>query len=68
MTEADLGWRPTPHTLKHTAITWAIQGGASIEDVPGFFATSTATLQRVYRHLSPDFQQGALDALERAKR
>ncbi|MDK3075173.1 integrase [Sedimentitalea sp. JM2-8] len=65
VTDADLGWRPTPHTLKHTAITWAIQGGATKEDAAGFFSTSTETIERVYWHLSPDFQQGALDAIER---
>jgi integrase len=62
--EADLGWNPTPHTLKHTAITWAIQGGASIADAAGFFATSAETIERVYWHMSPHFQQGALAAIE----
>ena len=62
--DADLGWKPTPHTLKHTAITWAIQGGASIPDAAGFFATSIETIERTYWHLSPDFQAGAVGALE----
>jgi len=62
--DADLGWKPTPHTLKHTAITWAIQGGASIPDAAGFFSTSTETIERTYWHQSPHFQQGAVGALE----
>ncbi len=62
---ADLGWRPTPHTLKHTAITWAIQRGASIPDAAGFFATSADTIERTYWHLSPHYQAGAVEALER---
>lgn len=62
--DADLGWQPTPHTLKHTAITWAIRGGASVEDASGFFATSIETITRVYWHLSPRFQQGAVNAIE----
>lgn len=66
--EMGLTWRPTPHTLKHTAITWAIQGGASIEDAAGFFATSVETIERVYWHLSPRFQQGAVGAIERGAR
>jgi integrase len=64
VTVADIGWRPTPHTLKHTAITWAIQGGASIPDAAAYFATSTETIERTYWHLSPHFQSGALAAIE----
>lgn len=62
--DARLGWEPTPHTLKHTAITWAIRGGASVEDASGFFATSIETITRVYWHLSPNFQNGAVAAIE----
>jgi len=64
VTDADLGWRPTPHTLKHTAITWTIQGGASIPDAAAYFATSSETIERTYWHLSPHFQNGALAAIE----
>lgn len=62
--DAKLGWSPTPHTLKHTAITWAIEGGATITDAAGFFSTSTETIERVYWHLSPHFQRGAVSAME----
>ena len=61
--EAGLPWA-TPHTLKHTAITWAIQGGASIPDAAGFFGTSADTIERTYWHLSPRFQSAAVAALE----
>jgi integrase len=54
----------TPHTLKHTAITWALQGGASIWDAAGFFATSPETIEKTYGHHSPEFQQSALRAIE----
>lgn len=54
----------TPHTLKHTAITWALQQGASIWDAAGFFATSPETIERVYGHHSPDFQASAVRAIE----
>lgn len=64
---AGLGWRPTPHTLKHTAITWAIEGGASMADAAGFFATSAQTIERVYWHRSPHFQAGAVGAIESRK-
>lgn len=55
----------TPHTLKHTAITWALQNGASVWDCAGFFATSPETIQKTYGHHSPDYQQSALGAVER---
>src|SRR5690554_3685358 len=62
--DANLGWKPTPHTLKHTAITWAIQRGVSITDAAGFFGTSTDTIERTYWHLSPYYQQDAVTAME----
>lgn len=65
--KSGLGWRPTPHTLKHTAITWAIEGGASMADAAGFFATSAQTIERVYWHRSPHFQAGAVGAIEKRK-
>ena len=64
VTESGLGFRITPHTLKHTAITWTIQNGSSIADAAAFFATSPETIERVYWHLSPFFQDGALRAIE----
>lgn len=54
----------TPHTLKHTAITWALQGGADKWHVAGFFATSVETIERVYGHHAPDHMQSARDALD----
>lgn len=55
----------TPHTLKHTAITWALQNGATIWDCAGFFATSPQTIQKTYGHHSPDYQATVLKAVER---
>lgn len=54
----------TPHILKHTAITWAIQNGARIEDAASYFATSIETIQRVYWHHSPYAQESAVSALD----
>lgn len=58
----------TPHTLKHTAITWTLQGGASIWDVAGYFGTSVDTIERVYGHHSPDHQKSAIDAINKRGR
>ncbi|WP_299949117.1 tyrosine-type recombinase/integrase [uncultured Ruegeria sp.] len=55
----------TPHTLKHTAITWALQNGASTWDAAGFFSTSVETIEKIYGHHSPEHQATALRAVER---
>jgi integrase len=54
----------TPHTLRHTAITWAMQRGAAPADVAGFFGVSLEVLERVYWHYHPDFQGSAVAAME----
>jgi len=54
----------TPHTLRHTAITWAMQRGAATADVVGFFGVSLQILERVYWHHHPDFQGSAVAAME----
>jgi len=45
--------RITPHTLKHTAITLAIQSGMTAEDASDYFSTSIETIQSNYWHHSP---------------
>ncbi len=55
----------TPHTLKHTAITWAIQRGMLDYDASDYFDTSVETIRRVYYHHSPYYQDRALEVLER---
>ena len=52
----------TPHTLKHTCITWLLQAGVSIWDVADFVATSPRTIQEVYGHHCPSHQERALKA------
>ncbi|MFC4668375.1 tyrosine-type recombinase/integrase [Seohaeicola nanhaiensis] len=55
----------TPHVLKHTSITWALQRGAEIWDAAGLFSTSAETIERVYGHHSPKHQESAVRALNR---
>lgn len=55
----------TPHVLKHTAITWALQRGAEIWDAAGYFSTSAETIERVYGHHSPRHQETAVTAMNR---
>jgi integrase len=54
----------TPHTLKHTAVTWAFQRGMSREDAADYFDTTAATLESVYRSQSPDHQVRARRVME----
>jgi integrase len=55
----------TPHTLKHTAITWALQRGATMWDVAGYFGTSAETIERVYAHHAPSHMKSAVEAMNR---
>lgn len=52
--------RISPHTLKHTAITLAIQSGMSAEDASDYFSTSIETIQSNYWHHSPAHQARAV--------
>lgn len=57
----------TPHTLKHTAISWAMQKGMKIEDAADYFGTSMETIRNVYWHHSPDYQEDAVALMDRKK-
>jgi len=54
----------TPHTLRHTCVTWLMQRGVPIWEVSGFVGMSRATIERVYGHHHPDFLKSAVDALK----
>ncbi|WP_210877227.1 site-specific integrase [Roseovarius autotrophicus] len=57
----------TPHTLRHTAITWAMQNGAKQWDVEGYFGVSMQTIKETYGHHHPDYQATAVEAMERRR-
>jgi len=52
----------TPHTLRHTAITWAMQSGANVWHVSGYFGVSLDTLEKEYAHHHPDHMKTAVTA------
>lgn len=54
---AGLGDDVTPHVLRHTAITWALQAGVPQWEVAGWAGSSLEMLDRVYGHHSPDHQK-----------
>lgn len=51
---AGLGRDVTPHTLRHTAVTWLMQRGVPAAEVAGFVGLSIEMVDRVYGHHSPD--------------
>jgi integrase len=55
----------TPHTLRHTAATWLMQGGADLWEAAGFLGMSVEQLERTYGHHHPDHLKGAHDTLDR---
>lgn len=55
----------TPHTLKHTSITWMMQRGVPIWEVAGYFSTSYEIIEKVYGHHSPDHQKAAIASFDR---
>lgn len=53
----------TPHTLRHTAATWAMQNGADLWQAAGYLGMTVETLQAVYGHHHPDHQIEAAAAI-----
>ena len=56
---AGLGDDVTPHTLKHTCITWLLQNRVPIWEVAGFVGTSEKVIRDTYGHHSPDHLNAA---------
>lgn len=55
-TNAGLGSDVIPHVLRHTSVTWAMQNGVDKWQACGFFGLTMETLENVYGHHHPDFQ------------
>jgi integrase len=49
----------TRHTLRHTRATWMAQAGVPLWEAAGFLGMTVKTLEAVYAHHSPDFQDRA---------
>jgi integrase len=63
---AGLDMRVTPHTLRHTALTWLEEEGFSIDTISALAAHSGPEITRkVYLHSSPELLRPAADAIER---
>ncbi len=57
----------SPHTLRHTAITWAMQNGAPPTEVASYFGVTLQELERTYLHHHPDHQKRVGEALLRRR-
>jgi len=49
----------TPHTLRHTRATWMMRAKVPIWEAAGFLGMTTKTLERVYGHHDPKWQEMA---------
>jgi integrase len=56
----------TPHSLRHTAVTWAMQNGVNSYDAGGFFGLSAGLIQRTYGHHGDDHLNRVGEALTRS--
>ncbi len=63
-TRAKLTWKPTPHHLKHSAVSWLAMDNIPIEMAADLVATDPATLRRTYRKFDPNYLRSATSALE----
>jgi integrase len=53
----------TPHVLRHTAVTWQLQGGVDPWKVAGFVGMTVEMVQTVYGHHHPEHLRDAARAL-----
>jgi integrase len=58
----------TPHTLRHTAASWAMQAGSDPYRAADFLGMTVETLERVYGHLHPASHKDVGDAITGRKR
>ncbi len=65
---AGLDKRVTPHVLRHTAATWAMQNGVDLWQAAGFLGMTVEMLEQRYGHHHPDFQQQAAEGITASPR
>ena len=65
---AGLGPEVTPHILRHTAATWAVQAGAPIGLVAAVLGTTEAVVQGTYGHHAPEAMREVVGIISRRNR
>ena len=59
------GVKCSPHVLRHTAAVWMAESGVPMSEVAQYLGhTDSRTTERVYARFSPEYLQGAAQALE----
>ncbi|MBO1361999.1 site-specific integrase [Acetobacter sacchari] len=61
---AQLGWKPTPHHLKHSVASWFAMDRVPIDQAADWLATDPVTLRRVYRKFDPSYLRSIADDFE----
>lgn len=52
----------TPHVLRHTAVSWMMQGGVSPEKIGKYVGMSAQMVRQVYGHLAPEHLRDAIES------
>jgi integrase len=65
---AGLSAEVTPHVLRHTCATWALQEGVEQWHVAALLGTSVAQIERTYGHHDPKFQEAISGAFSGARK
>jgi integrase len=60
---AKLGPDVTPHTLRHTFASWAVQSKKPFSEVAEALGTTEAIVRMVYGHLDPDYTRDVVEAV-----
>jgi integrase len=55
--------RITPHVLRHTAASWAMQNGGDEAKIADYLGVTVEMLRKVYGHHHPDYQHEAVQAI-----
>jgi len=61
--DAGVPWA-TPHTLKHSVISWLAEDKFSIDQISDLTATNPDTVRRIYRKFSPDYLEDMATSLD----
>lgn len=62
--KAGISWA-TPHTLKHSVISWLAEDNISVDQISDMTATHHNTVRRIYRKFSPDYLENVAASLEK---
>lgn len=54
----------TPHTLKHSVISWLAEDGHTVDKISDMTATHPNTVRRIYRKFNPDYLQDMASSLD----